>query len=56
VSGKRGQAGRMTKLTHAEREIRRQRNDRRQREKKLRRKFKIPTEEPMNRVLREMRR
>jgi hypothetical protein len=46
----------MIKVTHAEREIRRLRNQRRGREGKLRRKFKVSDNDPLNRVLREMRR
>lgn len=46
----------MTKLTHAEREIRRRRNEKRDRTGKVRRKFKLAKDEALNRVQREMRR
>lgn len=39
----------MIKLTHGEREVRSQRNKRRDRAGKIRRKFKLDRDEPLNR-------
>jgi hypothetical protein len=44
MSGKRGQAGRMIKLTHAERAIRRMRNQKRDRKGRVRKKYKLDRE------------
>lgn len=49
ISGKRGHTGRMNKLTLKEKAARAQRAMKRERERKLRKKYKIPSDEPVNR-------
>lgn len=56
MSGKRGQPGRLRRMTVKERAKKLARDVRRDREAKLRKKFMIPAGEPLNRVLREQRR
>lgn len=50
MSGKRGQASRLRKLTLNEKAVRVQRAMKRDRERKLRKKYKIMSDEPVNRT------
>lgn len=50
MSGKRGQASKLRKLTLKEKANRVQRAMKRDRERKLRKKYKIPMSEPVNRT------